>query len=97
MSPEKRAVIVSELLAQLVCLAVFCLIGYGWIPDVDNTLFPPLGIALTVYLFIGNQVLYSRGIWPPASAKIKAGKVDVAWGLSLLYWQCWWPSYRRKK
>jgi hypothetical protein len=97
MPPEARAALWSEMLVQLLCFAVFCYIGYVWIPDVDDTLYPKIGTAVSIYLFIGSQLLYSRGIYPPASAKIRAGKMDLRWGWRVLYWQCWWPMYWRKK
>jgi hypothetical protein len=97
MPPEVRAALWSEMLATMVCVALFSFLGYGWIPDIDDTFYPYLGGLIFGYLFIGGQVLPQRGISPPASAKIAAGQVDLGWGLRLLYWQCWWPMYWRKK
>lgn len=89
---EKAARDLSDFLSNIILGGVLILIGFQ-IPDVKNTLYAEIIGGLFIYSAIGSLIMRAKNIYPNASARIVAGRVDIYWGFLVQYWSLWWPAY----
>lgn len=93
---EEIVKIISATIIYIAFFTMAIVIGYS-IEDVDSTMYPPLAIALVIYVGIGDLALTIFNCDVPSSERIGLRKIDLLWGIRHYYWAMWWPRYIKNK